>query len=136
MVANYDKAVKEHILFMEFDIRTGAKGRQEKVKLVRAVAGNGRTKGLNSPVHGPYRIMMVPRYRSNALEKEFYYEHPLFRSVEVASPGGTLSKASIAAKQGMLSVRIQENADLDRIELFSLTPDKGTTKIYTVYFQP
>lgn len=136
MVANYDKAVKEHILFLEFVISAEAKGEREKVRLVNAVAGSGKMKELNSPVHGPYRIMVVPRYKTSALEKEFYYEHPLFRSVEVASQNGTLSKTSLTAKKGTLSIRMQENANLESIELFSVKPDNKSTKIYTVYLQP
>lgn len=136
MIANYDKALKEHILFLEFKISAEAAGKLEKVKLIHAVSGSGKMKDLNHPVQDLYRIMAVPRYKTSATEKEFYYEHPLFRSVEVANPAGTLSKKSISAKEGSLSIRIQENPDMDRIELFSITPEKGTVKIHTLYLQP
>ena len=93
-------------------------------------------KDLHNRVHAPYQIKVVPRYKTSVIEKEYYYEHPLFRSVEIADPNGTLSKESITATEGSLSIRIQENADLDRIELFRIAPGKETIHIYTVYLQP
>ena len=136
MITNYDKAVKEHILFLEFKISSDANGKHENVKLVSAVSGNGKMKDLNNPVLDPYRIVAVPRYKTSILVKELYFEHPLFRTVEVASESGTLSKKSITATEGSLSIRIQENEHMNRIELFSVTPEKGTIKIYTVYLEP
>ena len=104
----------------------------ETVELVNAVSGNGKLRNLTAPVHSPYRILVIPRYPVNDMENELVFEHPLYKSVEVASENGHLTKQNLNAKEGILSVRIQNDNGLKKIELYSITPGKENIKIYTL----
>ncbi len=104
----------------------------ETVELVNAVSGNGKLKNLAAPVHSPYRIVVIPRYPVDDMEKALVFEHPLYKSVEVASGDGRLTKQDLNAKEGILSVRIQNDNGLEKVELYSITPGKENIKIYTL----
>jgi hypothetical protein len=135
-ISGYDKNGKDHIIFLNFKIRDQGRGRNEKVTLVNATSGNGRFKGLMAPVHYPYQIHVVPRYNNTSqLGTELIFEHPLFRSVEVASQNGTMSQSSLTASEGILSMRMQEDRAMESIELYSITPDRGKVKIYTLHLK-
>jgi hypothetical protein len=45
---------------------------------------------------------------------------------------GKLSKQDLAAKKGTLSFRIQDDKALEKVEIYSVTPEKGNIKIYTL----
>lgn len=130
-VKNYDPNAANHILFLDFKI-TKRDGKAESVELVNAVSGSGKLKNMAAPVHSPYQISVNPRYSIGHEEVPLFFEHPLFKSVEVASQDGKLSKQDLHAREGILSVRIQRDNGLERIELHSLTPEKGDIKIYTL----
>ncbi|MCF2505792.1 hypothetical protein L0663_20520 [Dyadobacter sp. CY107] len=130
-VRNYDPDAANHILFLDFKI-TKRDGKKEHVELVNAVSGSGKLKNLAAPVHSLHRISVIPRYSVGHEEVPLFFEHPLFKSVEVSSQDGKLSKRDLHAKEGILSVRMQRKNGLEKIELHSLTPDKGDIKIYTL----
>jgi hypothetical protein len=131
-IGNYDTTSQEHILFFEFKITDAGKGNPEKVKFIKAVSGNGKMKNLRQTVDYPYQIHVFPRYNIGFLETEIPFEHPLYRLVEVPSQDGTLTKKSVVEKEGTLSFRLQEHSNMKSIELFSITPDRGKVKIYTL----
>jgi hypothetical protein len=135
-VPNYDKAVSDHIFFLDFRVTAENQGDREKVELVKAISGSGRMKNILRPVHYPYQIKAIPRYTTSALEKELVFEHPLFNAREVSEPGGTITKVAVTNTEGIVSMRLQEAPGLDRLELYSVTPEKGTVKIYTLRFKP
>ncbi|MCE7064637.1 hypothetical protein [Dyadobacter sp. CY326] len=128
---NHDPSAADHILFLDFEITRRGK-KTEVVELVNAVSGRGKMKNLVAPVQSPYQIRVLPTYSSDRPETEMAFEHPLYRSVEVASQDGRLSKHDLSATQGTLSIRVQEDKALEKIELYSITPEKGKTKIYTL----
>lgn len=135
-VPNYDKSVSDHILFLDFRVTAENQGDHEKVELVKAISGNGRMKNLMRPVHYPYQIKAIPRYTTSAIEKELVFEHPLFNTKEVSEPGGTITKMEVTNTEGILSMRLQDAQALDRLDLYSVSPGKGTVKIYTLRFKP
>ncbi|MCF0054099.1 hypothetical protein LXM25_28760 [Dyadobacter sp. LJ53] len=130
-VRNYDPGAANHILFLDFKI-TKRDGKTEIVELVNAVSGSGKLKNLATPVHSPYQISVIPRYSVSHAEVPLVFEHPLYKSVEVASQDGKLSKQDLHTKEGNISVRIQKDNGLEKLEIHSLTPDKGNIKIYTL----
>jgi hypothetical protein len=134
-ISGYDQNGKDHIIFFNFKIVGQGKGKDEKVTLVNATSANGRFKNLTAPVHYPYQIHIVPRYNTDHIETVLVFEHPLFRSVEVASQDGTISQSSLIASDGVLSMRIQEDKTMESIELYSITPDRGKVKIYTLHLK-
>ncbi|WP_348066566.1 hypothetical protein [Dyadobacter sp.] len=134
-ISNYDISTKDHILFFEFKITDGGKGKPEKVKFIKAVSGNGKMKNLGQKVLYPYQIHVIPRYNTGFLETEIALEHPLHRSVEVPGQDGIITKENVVAGEGTLSFRLQEHRNMDRVELFSITPESGSTKIYTLYLK-
>lgn len=130
---NYDSQSPDHILFLNFRI-TGKPGGSERVELASATAGNGRMKDLRHPVHFPVQIKAIPRYTTSALETEMAFEHPLYRSVEVSDPSGHMRRQEVEAGEGTLLIRMPMHSGLDRLELFSVTPERGSIKIYTLSF--
>lgn len=132
-IRNYDIESKDHILFLTFQL-TGEAGGKEKVRLLGSTAGNGRMKNILHPVHFPYRIIAIPRYTTSAIEREMSFEHPLFKAAEVSDPSGAIEHVEATAREGSLSIRLQQDPGLNRLELFSVSPQKGTVKIYTLHF--
>lgn len=133
-VRNYDPNAANHILFLDFKI-TKRNGKTEAVELVNAVSGSGKLKNMAAPIHSPYQISVIPRYSVGHLETPLVFAHPLYKSVEVASLDGKLSKQELNAKEGILSIRIQKENGLEKIELYSTTPEKSEHKIYTLNLQ-
>jgi hypothetical protein len=130
---NYDTRSPDHILFLNFRI-TGKPGGSERVELASATVGNGRMKDLNRPVHFPTHIKAVPEYAAGALEREMVFEHPLYHAAEVSDPSGHIRREEVEAKEGTLLIRMPMHSGLDRLELFSVTPESGSVKIYTLSF--
>lgn len=130
---NYDTRSPDHLLFLNFRI-TGKPGGNEHVELASANVANGRMKDLAYPVHFPIQIKVIPRYATSVLEREMVFEHPLHRSVEVSDPTGHMRREEVQAKEGHLMIRMPLNSGLNRLELFSVTPEKGPVKIYTLSF--
>jgi len=130
---NYDARSPDHVLFLNFRI-TGKPGGNERVELVTANVGNGRMKELDRPVHFPTYIKAIPRYSTTALEREMQFEHPLYHSAEVSDPSGYMKRQEIRAEEGSLFIRMPMRAGLNGLELFSVTPENGSVKIYTLSF--
>ncbi|WP_342087561.1 hypothetical protein [Dyadobacter sp. OTU695] len=130
---NYDTLSSDHILFLNFLI-TGKPGGHESVQLASANVAHGKMKDLNRPVHFPTYIKAVPQYTTGTSEREMVFEHPLYHAAEVSDPSGHLRREEIRAKEGTLLIRMPMRSGLNRLELFSVTPDKGTVKIYTLSF--
>ncbi|MDR6805676.1 hypothetical protein J2Y45_002015 [Dyadobacter sp. BE34] len=130
---NYDTRSSDHLLFLNFRI-SGKPGGNEHVELASASVANGRMKNLAYPVHFPVQIKAIPRYSTSALEREMVFEHPLHRSVEVSDPSGHMRREEMRANEGTLMIRMPLDSGLNRLELFSVTPEKGSVKIYTLSF--
>ncbi|GGM92439.1 hypothetical protein GCM10010967_27060 [Dyadobacter beijingensis] len=130
---NYDSRSADHILFLNFRI-TGKAGGRERVELAGTNLGVGRMKNIYHPVNFPVRIKAIPRYGDVGLEEEMTFEHPLYRSAEVSDESGHIDRKEVEAKEGSLQVRMPVRPGLNALELFSVTPEKGTVKIYTLHF--
>ncbi len=130
---NYDSRSADHILFLNFRI-TGKPGGNENVELAGANVGNGKMKDLNHPVNFPTHIKAVPRYTTSALESEMVFAHPLYHATEVSDPSGHIRSEEVQAREGTLLVRMPMHSGLNRLELFSVTPERGSVKIYTLNF--
>ncbi len=131
---NYDTRSPDHILFLNFLI-TGKPGGNENVELASAHVGNGKIKDLHRPVHFPVYIKAVPSYTTSALEREMVFEHPLYHAAEVSDPSGHMRREELRAKDGTLLIRMPVQPGLNRLELFSVTPERGPVKIYTLSFK-
>ncbi|WP_353719581.1 hypothetical protein [Dyadobacter sp. 676] len=130
-VPNYNPQSPDHILFLNFRI-TGAVSGKEEVQLVSASAGDGRMKDIARPVHSPYQIKAIPRFKTGAAGREMAFEHPLFRNAEVSDPEGHIRHVDVTAREGNLLIRLQQQPGLNQLELFSVSPGNGTVKIYTL----
>jgi hypothetical protein len=135
-VKNWDHKGGDQILFLEFLIRDGESGKHEKVELIKAIAGKGKMKNLGAHVQNPFQIQVVPRYKVSAMELPVSYEHPLHAQMEVSDSTGLLTRVKTDTKEGRLNVRMQADPHIDRIELFSIAPEKGSVKIYTLQLKP
>jgi len=131
---NYENAATTHILFFNFEI--SGKIDHEKVKLVNAIAGSGRMKNLSVDVHQENRIGMTCYDKSGRTIRYEEFEHPLLKTVEVSGATGKLSKKSISAQKGILSVRLQEDQRIDHIKLSTISPGQKPDKIYTLKIRP
>lgn len=131
---NYNKEVPDHIIFLNFEITALNRLDGEKVTLTHAVSGSGRIRNLEGHVDDRNYIRVVKRY-ADGRETESAYQHPLFKQSEVSGAEGKISKVDQVLKEGILSIRLQEEKLLERIELLSVTPEKGTKKIYTLKFK-
>jgi hypothetical protein len=132
-IPNYDSRSPDHILFLHFRI-TGKPGGNERVALVSTQAANGRIKELYRPVEFPVHIKAIPRYTTGALEREMVFEHPLYRSAEVSDASGHMRRQEVRANEGTLLIRMPMHSGLNGLELFSVTPESGSVKIYTLTF--
>lgn len=132
-IPNYDTKSADHILFLHFRI-AGKPGGSESVALVSARAANGRMKELYRPVEFPVQIKAVPRYAVGEGEREMFFEHPLYYAAEVSDPSGHIRREEMHAKEGNLLIRMPLRAGLNELELFSVTPEKGSVKIYSLSF--
>ena len=131
---NYDTRSSDHLLFLNFRI-SGKPGGNEHVELVSARVANGRMKDLYHPVNYPVvRIKAVPRYGNRVSDKEMAFLHPLYHWAEVSDPTGHIRREEVRAKEGTLLIRMPLDSGLNRLELFSVTPERGSVKIYTLSF--
>ncbi|SEI97175.1 hypothetical protein SAMN04487995_2812 [Dyadobacter koreensis] len=128
---NYDRQAADHILFLDFLLTQEGKNAAVKAKLVNSIAGNGRMKDLGSARIQQNQIKAVHFFTDKRQPVEIFYEHPLFRSVEVFSKDGTLSQDAQVARKGILSIRVQDDPAREKIDLYSVTPE-GELKIYSL----
>lgn len=129
---NFDRQAPDHILFLDFSIKQTTGQKTEATKLVNSVAGTGQMKDLGNEVHNPYQIKAVHYYNNGQKSVEVLFEHPLYRSVELFDADGSISRKPSSLQEGILSMRIQHSNSLEKIELYSITPDKGTQLIYAL----
>ncbi len=131
---NYDKTAPEHIVFLNFKITEGSKTGSEQVELMNAMAGSGKMKNLSGGhVVYPSYIKAVKSY-VDGRQVEFLYEHPLIKQIEVSTPDGQISKVVETAREGILSIRFQEEKLLKKMELHSVRPGRAVRKIYSLTF--
>ena len=135
-IENFDKLAKNHILFLTFDIKKNKGQIPETVSLLSSVAGSGKMKNLKTGTDNPFQIKSI-QYFSNAKPSiETYFEHPLYKSLEIFSPDGTITRKSTTSTASALSMKIQYENNLEKIELYSIKPDFRPVKIYTLKFKP
>ncbi|MCF2446389.1 hypothetical protein L0657_20695 [Dyadobacter sp. CY345] len=128
---NYDTQAADHILFLDFLITQSGDNAPVKAKLVNSIAGNGKMKDLGSARIQQNQIKVVHIFSDKRQPVEIFYEHPLFLSVEVFSKEGNLSQNAQTAREGTLSLRVQDDPAREKIDLYSVTP-KGEIKIYSL----
>lgn len=129
---NYNKNSTDHVLFLDFQITQEKERAKIKAVLVNAMAGNGKMKDLVSGRHYPDHIKVVHYFSDRRTPVEMYYEHPLVKTMEVFSQDGNLGKSTQIARKGTLSIRFQEDPARDKVELYSVTPDRGSEKLYSL----
>ncbi|GAB2797666.1 hypothetical protein GCM10027275_48980 [Rhabdobacter roseus] len=136
-VPNYQPGSAQQLLFLNFTITQPAGVTSaEQVTLTNAIAGQGTMKNLSTPVHNQNYLRVLYHYDDQRAPREETYEHPLYRSVEVPSEDGTLSRRELSSSEGMLNLRLAYDSHLVRLELFSHTPERGTRKIHTLRIKP
>ena len=131
-ITNFDKQATDHILFLDFTIKKSVGQKPEATKLTNSVSGVGRLKDMGAEVHNPYQVKAIQYFSDGQKPIEIRYEHPLYKSVEIFDQDGTISRKPTSLNEGTLSMRIQHGSSLEKIELYSTTPDKGTVLIYTL----
>jgi hypothetical protein len=135
-LANYDANAPHQILFLDFTISKPDPENAEQVSLDNAILGNGTLKNLGGPVHTPYQIKLLRHFTNKQPPEEEYFEHPLFRQLEVASQDGRLERRGTTLQSAPLSFRLQYTPGIERIELFSIAPNHKERKIYTLPIKP
>lgn len=133
---NYDPQAIHQLLFLNFMIRRNEPGKPEQVRLTNAIIGNGEMKDIGDAVHTPYQIKLFEYTNDHQPPKEKSVEHPLFRSIEIANIDGTFDRKLTSDQEGHFSFRLPYTNTLTKIELYSITPDQGKQKIYTLPIKP
>ncbi|WP_460981724.1 hypothetical protein [Spirosoma fluminis] len=133
---NYSEKAAHQVLFLDFNISRSGPAQPERIRLVNSIIGNGKLKTLSHPVHNPYQLRVIRYYTDGREPVSDSLEHPLFRSVEMAEPNGTLSRQPLSKQSGHVSIRFPYTEALGRLAIFSVTPDKGIVKIHTLRLRP
>ena len=128
---NFDKQVENHILFLDFLVTQEDENGPVKAKLVNSVAGFGKMKPAGSGRSRLNQIKAIHFFRDQRQPAVIYYEHPLFRSVEIFDKDGHLSQDTQPARDGTLPMRFQDDPAREKIELYSITP-KGEVRIFSL----
>lgn len=134
VMPNYENAPTAHILFFNFAI--SGEIYHENVKLINAIAGSGRMKNLSVNVHQQNRIGMTCYDKSGKTIRYEEFEHPLLKTVEISDASGKLSKKTISAQKGILSVRLQEDPKIEKITLSVIGSGRKPEKIYALNIRP
>jgi hypothetical protein len=129
---NYDPRATHRILYLDFDVTRAGPGKPEQAVLTNVILGNGQLKNISRGAHNPYQINVVRYFSDKRLPQRDSLAHPLFKSLEVADRDGTLSRRLTSDLTGHVSLRFAYPEALTKIELYSSTPDGGTTKLYTL----
>lgn len=53
----------------------------------------------------------------------------------MSDPSGHIRREEMHAKEGVLLIRMPMRSGLNGLELFSVTPERGPVKIYTLSFK-
>jgi hypothetical protein len=131
-VSRYDSLAADNIFFLEFRVGYSKNGKKETISLISAVAGNGKMKNLRRLVESPYKIEVVPRYKSSAVGMAMEFEHPLFREAEVPDPSGTITRKKQFAREGTFTMRFQDDHNIEKFDFYSVKPAQDPVKIYTL----
>ena len=131
-LSNYDPKAAHQILFLDFAISRANAGKLERVTLTNSIMGTGELKNLSAQTHTPYQIKLRSYYKTTQASTEESFEHPLFRSIEIADADGTLTRKLTSDSSGHLSVRLPYTPALTKLELYRVTPDEAMQKIYTL----
>ena len=131
-ITNFDKQATDHILFLDFTVKKSVGQKPEATKLTNSVSGVGVLKDMGVEVQNPYQVKAIQYFSDGQKPIKIIYEHPLYKSVELFDKDGTISRKPTSLDEGILSMRIQHGGSLEKIELYSTTPDKGTVLIYTL----
>ncbi len=136
-VRNFAPDRPQQLLFLDLLItREGAAG-PEMVQIINAVAAEGLCRECGQAAfHGGYRLLCTYQYSDGRPPVTETYEHPLLRTVELFDPDGSLDRRPVSAREGHLSLRIQYDRSLTRVELFSQTPDRGPHRIHSIRIKP
>ena len=129
---NYNQKAAHQILFLDFAISRANAGKLERVTLTNSIMGTGELKNLNAQAHTPYQIKLRSYYSTAQASTEENFEHPLFRSIEIADADGTLTRKLTSDSSGHLSVRLPYTPALTKLELYRVTPGEGMQKLYTL----
>lgn len=121
------------ILFLTFNL--SAKGTNEKVELANATANAGKVKNILAPVHGANNITAIVYYQDTKEPTKLIYPHPLYQTVEIPDKSGTISTHSLETESGTLFIRLQANANIDRLELYSTRTKHASKLIYQLKFK-
>ena len=135
-IENFDKLAKDHILFLTFDIKKNKGQKPEIVTLLNSVAGSGKMKKLKTGVENPFQIKSIQYFNDAKLPIETFHEHPLYKSLELFDEDGSITRKSTTSTASILLMKIQYDNNLEKVELYSVTPDFGSVKIYTLKFKP
>lgn len=133
-IPNYDLATTPSMLFMTFEITKNRK--KETAKLVHTTAANGKIKTLEEHIHGQVMIRSVLHYKDGRPSTISQHIHPLNRSVEIPGEDNTLSKTTLTAQKGSLTIRIPSDPAMETLELFSVAPDHSSKRILHLKFEP
>lgn len=133
---NYDASAPHQILFLDFTLSKPDPENAEQVTLDNAILGNGELKNMGESVRTPYQIKLLRHFKNNKPAEEEYFEHPLYRQLEVASQDGSMERRATTFQSAPFSLRLQYSPELDKIELYSIAPNQKEQKIYTSPIRP
>lgn len=133
-IPNYEPASTPSMLFMTFEITK--KRKKETARLVQIMAANGKIKNLEEHIHSPVMIRSVVHYKDGRPSAISQHTHPLNRSVEIPDEDHTLSKTTLTAQKGSLTIRMPSDPAMETLELFSVSPDRPPKRILNLKFEP
>ena len=131
---NY-RANTPQIVFMDFKItKSGTDG--EKVTLHNAILGTGELRPMAVQPATPVQIKAVLKGTTGQVLGEWLLEHPLYRQFEVMNQNGTPERRELDMKEGIASLRFQQNELQKNLELYRIDENKKSTKIFNVLLKP
>lgn len=133
-IPNYEPASTPSMLFMTFEITQ--KRKKETVRLVQTMAANGKIKNLEEHIHGQVMIKSILRYKDGRPSTISQHIHPLNRTAEIPDEDHTLSKTTLTARKGSLTIRMPSDPAMETLELFSVGPAGPPKRILSLKFEP
>ena len=133
---NYRANAPQQLLFLDFAIHRAGADQPERVALTNAIVGQGERKVWARAAHSPCQIRFERVFTDNRPAETDSVAHPLFQTLELPDTDGTLSRRPMQADSGHVSVRLPYVTALTRINLYSVTPDRGTRRMHTIRLKP
>lgn len=131
---NY-RANTPQMAFMDFKI-TKSRANKEKVTLSNAILGTGEMRAVVVQPETSVQIKAVLKGDNGKVLGEWFLDHPLYRQFEIMNENGKPERRQLDMKEGLVSLRFQQNELQKYLELYRIDENKKSNKIFNVLLKP